>query len=203
MKSGIVGITGVEPMKPDNKELRCVDLNHRAIAASIGDAVPAQLRFFALVRRPILAVLFLFSWFGAAFAASTPDPCASLNFHQSAAVSMNSATTTAIVTLNANHGIFVCSFAITIAGASPATTAGFEYGTGSNCASNVTALTGTFGSNDAAASTTPTQVTYGDGGHTIFSVPPGSGLCVVTTGAGSFVQGAVTYVQSTAVGTFP
>jgi hypothetical protein len=71
-----------------------------------------------------------------------------------------------------------------------------EYGKGSNCASNVTTLTGTFGSNDAAVSTTPTQVTLGTGGATIAIVPPRSGLCVVTTGNAVNVQGVVTYVQA-------
>jgi hypothetical protein len=153
--------------------------------------------------RLLIGTIILLGWLGSAYAASTPDPCSSLNFHQSASISVASSTTTSLVALNANHGIFVCGFTLTIAGsATSAATAQLEYGTGAAC-SSPTALTGTFGSNDAAVSTTPTQVTYGDGGHTIFAVPPGSGLCVLTAGTSSFVQGVVTYVQSTAVGTFP
>ena len=46
-------------------------------------------------------------------------------------------------------------------------------------------LTGTHGPNDAAVSTTPTVVDYGDGGSLIMIVPSGNGLCSV------FVQGVV------------
>lgn len=155
------------------------------------------------MKRLLLSALLLLGLLAPAAAASQPDPCNSLSFKQSAAVSMSSATTTAIVALNANHGIFVCGFALTIAGsATTAATAALEYGTGTNCASNVTTLTGTFGSNDAAVSTTPTQVTYGDGTSTVATVPPASALCVVTVGNAVFVQGIITYVQGSGAG-FP
>lgn len=150
-----------------------------------------------MIRRLLVAALMLLGVLGAApsFAASTPDPCVSLSFKNSAAINISSATTTAVVTLNANHSIFVCSFAFSIAGsATSAATAALEYGTGSNCAAGVQALTGTFGSNDAAVSTTPTVINMGNGGATLAIVPPGSGLCVVTTGTNVFVQGIVTYV---------
>jgi hypothetical protein len=148
------------------------------------------------VARILLGAALTLGCLAPAHAASQPDPCNSLSFKLSAPISVSSATTTSLVSLNANHSIFVCGFTMTIAGsASTAATAALEYGTGAACSSPTT-LTGTFGSGDAAASTTPTQVTYGDGTSTVAQVPPANGLCVVTTGTTVDVQGSVTYVQS-------
>jgi hypothetical protein len=149
----------------------------------------------------VVAALLLVRWLGPAYAASTPDPCASITARSSAVINQVSATTTSLVALNATHAIYVCGFTIAIAGSgTSASTAQFEYGTGAAC-SSPTALTGTLGAGTATA-TVPFQVSYGDGGHTIFTVPPGSGLCVVSTGTTINNQGVVTYVQGTG-NTFP
>jgi hypothetical protein len=151
-----------------------------------------------IMRRLLIALALLAFAALPARAASTPDPCVSAAFKQSAAVSMNSATTTAVVPLVANKGIWVCGFVLNVAGsASTAATATLEYGTGSNCAANITTLTGALGSGDAAVSTTPAVYVYGNGGASVAIVPPGSGLCVLTAGTTVLVTGIVTYVQST------
>jgi hypothetical protein len=151
--------------------------------------------------RLLLAALFAFGLFSSApaHAASTPDPCVSLNAKSSVSIAVSSATTTSLVSLNATHGIYVCGFTLTIAGsATSASTAQFEYGTGAAC-SSPTALTGTMG---AGTATVPIQVTYGDGRGTIFVVPSGSGLCILTAGTTVLTEGVLTYVQGSG-GTFP
>lgn len=148
------------------------------------------------MKRLLFAALFTLGLLAPAFAASTPDPCVSINSKNSVAISVSSATTTQLVALTAGHGIFVCGFTMTIAGsATTAATAQLEYAPNASCASSTTALTGTFGSNDAAVSTTPTQVSYGNGGATVLFVPPGNALCIVTAGNAVLTSGAVTYVQ--------
>jgi hypothetical protein len=149
-----------------------------------------------MLRRLIFAALLALAALPA-HAASIPDPCVSASFKQSVSISVASATTVSLVSVVANKDVYVCGFTLTIAGsASTAATAQLEYGTGAAC-SSPTALTGAFGSNDAAVSTTPTQVTYGNGGATIMIVPPSSGLCIVTAGTTVAVAGVLTYVQST------
>lgn len=141
------------------------------------------------------AALFFLGLVSQSFAASQSDPCNSLSFKQSAAISVSTATTTTVVTGVANKPVFVCGFAISIAGsASTASTASFEYSPNSACSSSTTALTGTFGSNDAAASTTPTVVSYGDAGSTIMTAPAGDYVCIVTSGNSVAVNGTLSYV---------
>lgn len=151
------------------------------------------------MRRFLAAALILLGVLGATpcWAASTPDPCVSASFKQSVPISVASATTTSLVAVVANHGIFVCGFVLNIPGSgTSAATAQLEYGTGAACTTPTT-LTGAFGSNDAAASTTPTTVQYGNGGATVLFVPPSNGLCVLTAGTTVAVSGVVTYVQGT------
>lgn len=156
------------------------------------------------VRRLLLALLlFLVGFSAPCLAAGTPDPCNSLTSKASVVVNQSSATTTQLVALNATHAIYICSFTMTIAGStSSASSAQFEYGTGTNCSSVGATLTGAFGSGDAALSPNGLTVAYGDGGYSIMVVPPGSALCVVTAGGTVKTQGAVTYIQGTG-NTFP
>jgi hypothetical protein len=126
----------------------------------------------------------------------TPDPCASTDNKSSVAITTSTATTASIVSASGTTSIYVCHFDMSIAGsATAAATAKLEFGTGSNCGSTQSAITGTYGSNDAAVSTTPTVVAAGDGGFSVAVSSSGSLLCLVTTGTNPFVQGLVTYVQ--------
>lgn len=119
------------------------------------------------------------------------DPCLT-GMKASVSISTSSAATAQLVTGNSG-GIYVCSLSLSIAGsATTAATAQLEYSKAASCGSGVTALTGTYGSNDAAVSTTPTVINYG-GNVTILFVPPGNNLCLVTAGNAVFVQGALSY----------
>jgi hypothetical protein len=150
----------------------------------------------------IPALLLLFGVLGPAHAAGTPDPCNSLTQKQSVVVNQSSATTTQLVALNATHGIYVCGFAITIASsATTAATATFEYSAVASCASGTTALTGPMGAGVATANL-PLSVNAGNGAYTLFTVPPGSALCILTAGNAVSTTGFVTYVQGTG-NTFP
>jgi hypothetical protein len=155
--------------------------------------------FPALATRLLLGAALFLGLVSQSFAASQPDPCNSLSFKQSAAINVSSATTTNLVSAVANKPIFICGFAMSIAGsATTAASAKFEYGTtvSTACDTGAQALTGTFGSGDAAVSTTPTVVVAGDGGSTLATIPAGNQLCVVTAGNAVDVQGVVTVVQS-------
>jgi hypothetical protein len=59
-----------------------------------------------------------------------------------------------------------------------------EYGTGTNCATGTTALTGAY----------PTVAQFGRAGVGHLFIPAGNALCIVTTGAAAS-QGFVAYVQ--------
>jgi hypothetical protein len=149
--------------------------------------------------RLLCAALFLLGLCGAVSAAPWSDPCfnpsSGGSSKQSAVISVSSAATTNLVAVSGTTSVYVCGFALSIAGsATTAATASFEYGTSTSC-TGTHALTGTFGSNDAAVSTTPTVVAYGDGNATVMSAPSANGICIVTTGNAVFVQGVLTYVQ--------
>jgi hypothetical protein len=146
------------------------------------------------MRRLLFSLLLFIGFCGAAYAAPTSDPCM-VGQRQSAAISVSTATTKSLVAVSGTTSVYVCSFSISIAGsATTAATAAFEYGTGASC-SSPTVLTGTYGSNDAAVSTTPTVIPHDGGGYTLFAAPSGNGLCIVTTGNAVFTQGVLTFVQ--------
>jgi hypothetical protein len=126
----------------------------------------------------------------------TSDPCLSVDNKASAKISVSSATTTGLVATSGSTVIYVCHFDMSIAGsATSAATAQLEFGTGAACVTTQSAITGTYGSNDAAVSTVPTVVSGGDGGFSVAISSAGAALCVVTAGTSPFVQGVVTYVQ--------
>lgn len=119
---------------------------------------------------------------------ATVDPCLSSAIAKSStAISVTTATTTALVSAVTNKQVDVCSFSMGISGTTPG--AAFEYGTkvSTDCDTGTTALTGLY------TGATGTDVTDGFGG-TIFRAPPSNELCLVTTGTPS-VKGVVTYVQ--------
>jgi hypothetical protein len=108
------------------------------------------------------------------------DPCLT-GAKSSAAVS--SVTTLAqIVALSTGKKIYVCGLTVSVGTAG---TVELEYGTGSNCASGTTALTGTYN----LAVGIPSM--FGING-TITTVPVSNALCLVATQS---ANGVVTYVQ--------
>lgn len=126
----------------------------------------------------------------------TPDPCLSNDNKASVAISASTATTASLVAKSGSTVIYVCHFDMSIAGsATSAATAQLEFGTGAACVTTQAAITGTYGSNDAAVSTTPTVISAGVGGFSLAISAAGAALCLVTAGTNPFVQGLVTYVQ--------
>jgi hypothetical protein len=116
------------------------------------------------------------------------DPCANANtIKSSVAVAIVSATTTQLVALSAAKAIYVCGFTAQL-GLSE--TAKLEYGTGTNCGTGTTALTGAFAS-DAAVIAASFNL---DGSGAKVTAPAGTALCLVSTGTAA-INGVVSYVQ--------
>lgn len=94
----------------------------------------------------------------------------------------------AAVTSSTQSGsaIDVCGCTFEISGSASAT-AEFEYGTGTNCATSPTALTGTY-----LGSATGVVIPMA-GGYTMFAAPQGTALCLVAGGTTPTIQGVCTY----------
>lgn len=103
----------------------------------------------------------------------------------SKAISIAAATTTEIIPLATGANIYVTAFDLVGGGAGNVT---LVYGTGTNCGTGTTALTGAY---PLAAQTV---LTKGNGLGPLFVIPPGNALCV-TTSATAQVSGSVSYVQ--------
>jgi len=103
----------------------------------------------------------------------------------SAAISVSTATTTQIVALSTGKQIFVTSFDFMSAGTTNFT---FVYGTGTNCGTGTTSLTGAYPLIAQAG------VSKGNGLGSILVVPSGNALCVTNSQAIQ-VSGGVSYVQ--------
>jgi hypothetical protein len=123
------------------------------------------------------------------------NPCANPNLIQSTAINVSTATTTKLVSNTTTpdpsnyQGIIVCGFTVTVVGVSTANTVTFEYGSGSNCGTGTTAITGPISGSVAVGSSI-----------VIFSVqmpfkklPVNNDLCLVTTQAAT-VTGILSYV---------
>lgn len=126
------------------------------------------------------------------------DPCQTPAVTKlSKPVSVTSATTTQLVAISGSTSIYVCGFSLSMPPSiTSAATFAFEYGTGSNCGTGTTTLTGTIGNqNGALAAGPPVPYTGGGSIGTEFSTPSAQALCVVTTGTNLDLQGYVTYVQ--------
>ncbi len=120
------------------------------------------------------------------FLSSSADPCLNPGAAKSsAAMNIGSATTTQLVALQSGQTVYVCntSFSYSVAGS-----AQFEYGTGTNCGTGTTTLTG------AIVTTANEFLSIGWGG-TVFKAASSNALCVVTTGTSPSMQGVLTYVQ--------
>jgi hypothetical protein len=103
----------------------------------------------------------------------------------SAAINVSTATTTQIVALSSGKSIYVSGWDIVVAAADNIT---LEYGTGTNCGTGTTALTGAY--NFAANGGLAT----GSGLGVLFKLPASNALCVVT-GAAVQASGRVSYAQ--------
>lgn len=115
------------------------------------------------------------------------DPCQSPAIAKSSAsIAIASATTTQIVALSGSTIIYVCGYNFSITGTLP--TYQFEYGTGSNCGTGTTVLSGAF---------LPIVGTLAQYSPTFsaFKSAAGNALCIVTTGTLPSLQGVLTYVQ--------
>ncbi len=116
----------------------------------------------------------------------TADPCLSPGIAKSSvAINIAAAATTQLVGFVSGQTIYACNanFTYSVAGS-----AQFEYGTGTNCGTGTTTLTG------AMVTTANEYLPLGWGG-TIFKTAASNALCVVTTGTTPSMQGVLTYVQ--------
>lgn len=100
-------------------------------------------------------------------------------------ISGNSAATTQLVALSASAVIHVTSFDFMSAGSANVT---LVYGTGTNCGTGTTALTGAY------PLTAQAGVSKGSGQGPVLVVPAGNALCW-TNSAGVQVSGSVSYTQ--------
>lgn len=108
------------------------------------------------------------------------------------AISVNSATTTQLVALDANKSIFVCAFHVNSIGAATAPTAKFVYGSGASCGTGTTNLTGVM--SGSATAGVPYDIFQGNGLGSILAVPKGKALCITTTTTQQ-QSGFVSYAQ--------
>ena len=100
-------------------------------------------------------------------------------------INISTATTTQLVALSGTKSIYVSAFDVMAGGTGNIT---FEYGTGSNCGSGTTPLTGAY------PLTAQQGFTKGDGMAPVLIVPAGNALCALTSAAVQ-MSGSLTYVQ--------
>lgn len=100
-------------------------------------------------------------------------------------INVSTATTTQLVPISGTATIYVTAFDLVGGGAGNAT---LVYGTGSNCGTGTTSLTGPY------ALVAQTVITKGSGLGPIFVVPAGNALCL-TTSAAVQMSGSVSYSQ--------
>ena len=120
------------------------------------------------------------------------DPCQSSgNAKSSVIVNLSSTGAAQTIAASGSTIIYVCGFTITISGTTtPAFQ--FEYGTGANCVTGNTDVSGTFGGGTQAASG---QTVSTGGTMTQFATTASQALCINPTGTSPSIQGVVTYVQ--------
>lgn len=105
--------------------------------------------------------------------------------NSSVAINVSTATTTQLVALSGVTLIRVTSFDVIAGGTGNIT---FVYGTGINCGTGTTSLTGPYNLTAQAG------ISKGSGIGTILKVPSGNALCV-TTSAAVQMSGSVSYQQ--------
>ncbi len=100
------------------------------------------------------------------------------------------AETLQLVGLVSGKNIYVCSVSLTLSGTTTPT-AGFVYGTGTNCGTGQTAITGTY------TAVSGTSMFIKDGGNLglLWSGLTSNELCIITGGTAPTVQGVITYDQ--------
>jgi hypothetical protein len=103
----------------------------------------------------------------------------------SAVINISSATTTKLVSGITGQRIYPTAISVDVAGANVLT---FEYGTGTNCGTGTTAITGPY----TLTSGVPLHI--GSGSAPVLIIPPGNDLCVVTA-ATAAAGGFVAYAQ--------
>ena len=104
--------------------------------------------------------------------------------------SVSGLTATAqIVALSGTTSIYVTGYSLQLGGTTTPTFR-FEYGTGTNCGTGTTLITGTFTGVSGNTYTIPSP-----GGNVAFTVPPGQELCAVLGGTSPTLNGFVTYAQ--------
>ena len=106
------------------------------------------------------------------------------------AINVSSATTTALIAATSGKSIRVCTGQFSIAGTSP--TYKFEYGTQTTtpCDTGTTAITGTV----SPASGAVISLETGGASNSVFVVPAGNALCLVSGGTSTSIQGHLTAV---------
>lgn len=110
---------------------------------------------------------------------------AMLQASASAPINVSTATTTQIVALSGSTKIYVTSFDVLAGGTGNIT---FVYGTGTNCGTGQTALTGAYNLTAQAG------LAKGSGIGPVLVVPAGNALCVLTSAAVQ-MSGSVSYTQ--------
>jgi hypothetical protein len=145
-----------------------------------------------MARLLLLLAALLFS--NTAFAQSRTFPCHTSNgdncireyaASNSAAISTASASTVQLVALTSGQSIFVTSWDVMSAGTTNVT---LVYGTGTNCGTGTTSLTGAYPLIAQAG------ISKGIGLGAILFVPPGNALCV-TNSAAIQISGSISYVK--------
>jgi hypothetical protein len=143
--------------------------------------------------RYILAALFsIFATF--AQAQSTQQLCYTTNgancvpavqSETSVAINISTATTTQLIALVANQTIFVTSWDVIAGGTGNFT---LEYGTGTNCGTGTTTITGAYPLIAQAG------ISKGNGLGSVLVIPPGNALCALTS-ANVQYSGSLSYAQ--------
>lgn len=100
-------------------------------------------------------------------------------------IDISTATTTQLIALNGSTKTFITSFNLIVSGTG---TARFVYGTGTNCATGTTNLTGAY------PLTAQAGLVVGDGGAAILIAPPGKAVCITTSAAIQY-SGSLVYQQ--------
>jgi len=113
------------------------------------------------------------------------DPSSGKGTPTSVAINVSTATTTQLVAISGTTKIYVTSFDVIAGGTGNIT---FEYGTGSNCGTGTTALTGAYNLTAQAG------IAKGNGVGALLVVPAGNALCVLTSAAVQ-MSGSVSFQQ--------
>jgi hypothetical protein len=139
-----------------------------------------------MIRR-VLAGLLVLAALAAAPASAQITIGAGPNFgcNNNVAVNVSSSGATQLVALVSGKTIYICSFVLVAAGT---VTAKFQYGTGSNCVTGTTDMTG------AMSFTTNSGASEGSGVGILMQTAASNALCL-TLGGAVGVQGQVSYAQ--------